>query len=71
MPPAVARSRSVRGCTTPTVNELLRLTLLEPALIQSILAGRRPRRMSPLWFQRNPLPLDWQKQREAVARFDA
>jgi len=38
-----------------TVNELLRLTLLEPAIIQAILAGKQPRCMSLLWFQRNPL----------------
>lgn len=25
---------------------------------------------SPIWFQRNPLPLDWQEQRRLIARFD-
>ena len=54
-----------------TVNELLRLTLLEPTIIQSILAGRQPRCMSLLWFQRNPLPTDWVAQRAVVAGFDA
>ena len=53
------------------VNELLRLTLLEPAIIQSILAGQQPRCMSLLWFQRNPLPTDWVAQREVAAEFDA
>lgn len=38
------------GLHHSTVNELLRLTLLEPAIIQSILAGQQPRRMSLLWF---------------------
>jgi len=50
---------------------MLRLTLLEPAIIQSILAGTQPRCMSLLWFQRNPLPVDWLAQRELVACFDA
>ena len=59
------------GLHHSTVNELLRLTLLEPAIIQGILAGRQPRCMSLLWFQRNPLPTDWLAQREVVARFDA
>jgi len=54
-----------------TVNELLRLTLLEPAVIQAILAGQQPRCMSLLWFQRNPLPADWVAEREAVAGFDS
>ena len=59
------------GLHHSTVNELLRLTLLEPAIIQSILAGQQPRCMSLLWFQRNPLSTDWVAQREAVAGFDA
>ncbi|MFZ5534139.1 MAG: hypothetical protein ACOY5H_11615 [Pseudomonadota bacterium] len=59
------------GLHHSTVNELLRLTLLEPAIIQAILAGKQPRCMSLLWFQRNPLPADWAAQRELLTRFDA
>jgi hypothetical protein len=58
------------GLHHSTVNELLRLTLLEPAVIQSILAGQQPRCMSLLWFQRNPLPTDWGSQREVIEAFD-
>lgn len=59
------------GLHHSTVNELLRLTLLEPAIVQTILAGKQPRCMSLLWFQRNPLPTDWVAQREVVTAFDA
>lgn len=59
------------GLHQSTVNELLRLTLLEPAIVQAIYAGQQPRCMSLLWFQRNPLPVDWVAQREVVAAFDA
>ena len=58
------------GLHHSTVNELLRLTLLEPAIIQTILAGKQPRCMSLLWFQRNPLPTDWVAQRKVLAEFD-
>jgi hypothetical protein len=58
------------GLHHSTVNELLRLTLLEPAIIQAILAGKQPRCMSLLWFQRHPLPTDWAAQRQILARFD-
>lgn len=58
------------GLHHSTVNELLRLTLLEPAIIQAILAGKQPRCMSLLWFQRNPLPTEWAAQRQILARFD-
>jgi hypothetical protein len=58
------------GLHPSTVNELLRLTMLEPAIIQSILAGQQPKCLSLIWFQRNPLPVDWFAQREVVAAFD-
>ena len=59
------------GLHHSTINELLRLTLLEPAIIMAMVAGKQPRCMSLLWFQSNPLPTDWVAQRKVVARFDA
>jgi hypothetical protein len=59
------------GLHHSTVNELLRLTLLEPSIIQAILAGQQPRCMNLLWFQRNPLPTDWVAQRGVVAAFNS
>lgn len=59
------------GVHRSTVNELLRLTLLEPAFIQTILAAKQPRCMSLICFQRNPLPLGWIEQRRVVDGFDA
>lgn len=59
------------GLHPSTVNELLRLTMLEPAIIQAILAGQQPRCMSLLWFQHNPMPSSWAAQREVIAAFDA
>jgi hypothetical protein len=61
----------LEGLHHSTVNELLRLTLLDPGIIQDILTGQQPRCMSLLWFQRNPLPVDWQVQRALIAQFDA
>ncbi|MHB8920351.1 MAG: hypothetical protein ACYC3N_04870 [Halothiobacillus sp.] len=61
----------LEGLHHSTVNELPRMTLLEPATIQRILAGQQPRCMSLLWFQRNPLPLNWALQRQVVEGFDA
>ncbi len=64
----IAKRESLR---LSTVNEALRLTLLEPGAIQAIITRRQPRCMSLLWFQRNSLPLDWQAQRELIAKIDA
>lgn len=51
-------------------NELMRLTLLAPDIIRLLMTGRQPRRMSLIWFQRNPLPVDWVAQRQIVKRFE-
>lgn len=61
----------LEGLHHSTVNELLRLTLLEPAIIQTILSGQQPKTMSLIWFQRHPLPVDWVEQRQVVDGFDA
>lgn len=45
-----------------TVNELLRLTLLDPAFVMDILEGRPPKQAGMLWFTRNALPDLWQEQ---------
>lgn len=64
---AIARAE---GLHHSVVNELLRLTLLAPDIVEMLMAGRQPRRMSLIWFQRHPLPVDWAAQREIVRRFE-
>lgn len=64
---AIARAE---GLHHSVVNELLRLTLLAPDIVEMLLAGRQPRRMSLIWFQRHPLPVDWEAQRQIVKRFE-
>lgn len=53
-----------------TVSELLRLTLLAPDIIERLVAGQQPRRLTLHWFQRNRLPVDWQTQREIITSFE-
>ncbi len=65
---SIARAEGVHHSV---VNELLRLTLLAPDLVERFLEGRQPRRMTLMWFQRNRLPLDWDAQRALVASFEA
>ena len=52
------------------VNELFHLTLLAPDIVGQFLAGRQPRRLNLMWFQRNPLPVDWKEQRQLMQRFE-
>ena len=64
---AIARAE---GLHRSPVNPLLRLTLLAPDIIDQLMAGRQPRRLTLMWFQRNPLPLDWQAQRDIITNFE-
>ena len=64
---AIARAEKLHHSV---INELLRLTLLAPDIIEQWMAGRQPRRLTLIWFQRNCLPVDWQAQRELLASFE-
>ena len=64
---AIARAE---GLHSSTVNELLRLTLLAPDIVELLMAGRQPRRLTLIWFQRNPIPVDWQQQRQIIQSFE-
>lgn len=51
-------------------NELMRLTLLAPDIIEKLMIGSQPRRMNLIWFRSNSLPVDWSAQRKIVQRFE-
>ncbi len=51
-------------------NELMRLTLLAPDIIEQFMAGKQPRRLTLMWFQRNRLMVDWHAQRQLMASFE-
>jgi hypothetical protein len=63
----VARAEGVHHSV---VNELLRLTLLAPDIVERFLDGLQPRRLTLMWFQRNSVPVDWDAQRALVASFE-
>jgi hypothetical protein len=64
---AIARAEKLHHSV---VNELLRLTLLSPDIIEQFMAGKQSRRLTLMWFQRNRLPVDWQAQRQIMASFE-
>jgi hypothetical protein len=64
---AIARAEKLHSSV---VTELMRLTLLAPDIIEMLMSGQQPRRMSLIWFQRNPLPVDWSAQRQIVKSFE-
>lgn len=64
---AIARAEKLHHSV---VNELLRLTLLAPDIIEQFMAGKQPHRLTLMWFQRNRLMVDWQQQRQIIQSFE-
>ena len=58
------------GLHQTTVNGLLRLTQLSPALVRDILNGHQPKTLSMRWLKTNELPWDWDDQQEFFGEFD-
>jgi hypothetical protein len=54
------------GLEVSSVNEQLRLTLLDPIIIENILTGTQPPDLNIQWFTRHPLPVDWNNQRALI-----
>lgn len=54
------------GIHRSTVNEVLRLALLSPAIDQAAFEGKLPRTLSLEGLLRTSFPLDWNKQREMI-----
>ena len=58
------------GVGNSYVSRMVNLTSLAPDIIEQLIAGRQPRRLTLMWFQRNPLPVDWQAQRDIITNFE-
>lgn len=59
------------GLHPTTVNELLRLTLLSPAVVKGLLAGKQPRTLSLIWLKNHEVPADWDEQKRLFDERDA
>ena len=59
----------VEGVTPSTVNRLVRMGLLAPDLIEELMAGKQPRRMTAHWLIRNRIPSLWTEQRALFDQF--
>jgi hypothetical protein len=59
----------VEGVTPSTVNRLVRMGLLAPDLIEELMAGKQPRRLTAHWLIRNRIPGSWGEQRALFERF--
>ena len=59
------------GLHQTTVNALLRITQLSPAMERDILNGRQPKTLSMRWLKTHELPWEWDEQQALFGSFDA
>ena len=61
--------KAAKGVNAP-IDSLLNHTNLAPDITEHLMAGRQLRQLTLMWFQRNPLPVDWQDQRDIITNFE-
>jgi hypothetical protein len=54
------------GLDLSMVNVLLRLTLLDPRIIEDILNGRQPEGFTIYWITKNSMPVEWGGQQTKI-----
>ena len=59
------------GLHQTTVNELLRLTLLSPAMVRAMLAGHQPKTLSLQRLKNHEMPAAWDEQWVLLDGFDS
>lgn len=68
--PSVRELAEAEGLRSTTVGRMLRLARLSPAIIERLLWGRQPRRLTLLWLMRHDIPLSWDEQHRLLKRFE-
>ena len=56
------------GLTKRRILQMMDHAFLAPDIIKQVSEGRQPVRLTSEWLQRNTLPLDWEDQRQLIAR---
>ena len=66
---SVVEIAKAEGLMPTTVGRLLRLARLAPDIIEQLMQGCQPRRLTLLWLMRNDIPALWPDQRQMLERF--
>ena len=66
---SVVEIAKAEGLMPTTVGRLLRLARLAPEIIEQLMQGYQPRRLTLLWLMRNDIPALWPDQRQMLERF--
>ena len=63
----VATLCKLEGVNDSWMSRVIRMNFLAPRIVEAILEGTQPVTLSATWLRREDLPLDWEKQEEALA----
>lgn len=66
---SVGEIARAEGLMPTTVGRLLRLARLAPDIIEQLMEGCQPRRLTLLWLMRHDIPALWPEQRQMLERF--
>ena len=54
------------GLDLSAVNVLLRLTLLDPRIVEDVLNDRKHEGLTMYWFTKNSMPIEWDEQQRKI-----
>jgi site-specific DNA recombinase len=63
----IANLSREEGVNDSWMSRVIRVNLLSPRIIDAILAGTQPVKLTARWLRRNDLPLDWDEQWNLLA----
>ena len=66
---SVVEIARAEGLMPTTVGRLLRLARLAPDIVEQLMMGCQPRRLTLLWLMRNDIPALWSEQRQMLYQF--
>lgn len=66
---SVADIARAEGLMPTSVGRFLRLARLAPDIVEQLMAGRQPRRLTLRWLMRNDIPALWSEQRQTLEHF--
>jgi hypothetical protein len=67
---SVSAIAQAEGLMPTTVGRMMRLARLAPDIVEQLMVGSQPRRLTLLWLMRHDIPALWPEQRQMIEQFD-
>jgi hypothetical protein len=66
---SVSAIAQAEGLMPTTVGRMMRLARLAPDIVEQLMVGSQPRRLTLLWLMRHDIPASWPEQRQMLEQF--